>query len=523
VTAADRVVRVGRSIFGSPAPWCVAVHLAITRDALWVGRDSGVYAGVADNLVRGRGATVPFETQMYPTDVVRHLELLPKIPSVLFPPGYPSLLASLMAFGIDRSLAARTVNVVALLVAVSGVRTLVRVLAPSAGWTAWVAAAMVGLSPSVLAMSTQYMSDLVFLALFVWCVVTVIRLIDRERATWGAEGVFGILSVAAVATRNVGVCLVAAGFVVTLLGGRGIRRAAIVAGPGLATAMVWHGFVRSAGEERVLSVHANIDEVLREGLTTIGDWFMPSGSPAALRAGAIVGALCVALLGVRAIARAGVVGWFVVPTVGAAYLAIVVASRFFVGDEIPLSARMLTPLLVLVVSVAAAGLAVSTLPSRSRWVTAVVIAVAVVAPVRNDGAWAIVNRRSTAEALSDSIAPDPVPTILRLAARAPADVVIVSNRPERMWFDLERSSLALPRRRDSNRGGPNEQFEPELEAIATVMRDRPMLVVVVRDRELADTIAAVLGDAVCDDQRTIGGVLLYGAPGCGGNPLPILP
>ncbi len=523
MSAANRIVRVGRSILGSPAPLCVAVHLAITRDALWVGRDSGVYAGVAHNLARGRGATVPFETQMYPTDVVRHLELLPKIPSVLFPPGYPSLLAAFMAFDMDRSAAARVVNILALVGVVTGVRTLVRELAPSAGWVAWGAAAIVGLSPSVLAVSVQYMSDLTFLAVFVWCVVALIRLTDRARWSWRVDGVFSVLSVAAVATRNVGVCLVAAGFVATLLAGRGVRRAVFVAGPGLATAVAWHAFVGRSGETRVLSVHANVDEVVREGLTTIGDWFMPSGSAVPLRAIMTIAALCVSVFSIRAIARNGNARWFVVPTVGAAYLAVVVVSRFFVGDEIPLSARMLVPLLVLVVVVACAGLVSMQLAARAPLLVMMVSAVVVVAPTRRDGAWASVHRGSTVEAVSDSIDPDPVPTILRLAARTPSEVLILSNRPERLWFDLERSSLALPRRRDANRGGPNEQFEPELEEIAALMRSRPLLVVVVRDRELADTIAAVLGDAVCERQRTTGGVLLYGAPSCAGNPLPIEP
>ena len=527
------------AIVAASAATAVAVT---TRNGPWDRRDSGVYAGIADNLRSGRGPTVPFETKMFPGDLRADLAALPELPSELYPPGYPAALAVGEATGLGRGDAGRAVNVAAMVLLVAAVAGSTLRLLPAAPSRAVMVAAVVGFLPTTQALATQYMSDLMALALTAVAWWALMELLVRRgtRAGAVAAAVYTVAAVGLVLTRNAGIALAPAAVVVAWFAWRSWWRAALLAVPTLGAAGAWSLVVQSSGGERVLSAHIEPTDVAREVLTTSTSWFASSTAPTWMRA-TVAGAALVMLAivaGTAVAARRGLpddgeearVSGGVTPDrlpspgrlLGAvivayviAYLGVVTASRFFVGDGIPFNPRMLAPVQVAVVMLGALGLHRASVEHGTRLlagVVALVVAGLLVNPWRSDAAWSFVGRSSTAAALSGGVEPEPVPYALGVAATLPDAILVVTNAPERLWYGFARSSLAIPLAEDGNRGEPNARFESELDALGDIVRERPTVVVVVFDRATDRLLRRHLDP--CQVERVRSGVLLYAGAVC---------
>jgi hypothetical protein len=501
----------------------VAVTMSwfVTRDELWIHRDSGVYAGVAFNLSHDRGATVPFQTQMYPPDdMAADLARLPELPSVLYPPGYPLLLAGTTEFGFDVNDAARAVNVVAIGAIVLAVAAYVRRGVPTSRWAPAITGVTAGVLPTVQALGAQFMSDLVSVATLLWGLVALDALLQREPPRVRYHLPFWILSVAAVMTRHVGIALVLTAIVVVLARRRSVWRAAVVAAPAALAAAAWHLSLDADGGERIVSVHIRFGDAVDEFAQTVGDWF---ASPAAdwwirILLAAAAAAVVIAVRTRRERITPRVTRRrcrIIAASFASSYVSVVLFSKFFVGDGIPLNPRMLAPLLCLAVAHTAVEVASIERSSRTRGslllAVAALIAV-VVAPWRTDGAWAYVGRASSIDALANGVEPAPAPPLLLAAAALPDSVLVVTNAPERLWLAAERSSLSLPLRYDGNRGAPNKRFADLIDQLVQIARERPLAFAVVNDRRTADLLLDEL--PVCDRALHEGGMLILTAPRC---------
>ena len=175
-----------------------------------------------------------------------HRRLIDSHPLVLWPPGYPLLLAGvIVTTGVPAAAAAALVNVLALTVLLITIWKIVATFAPPV--LAASVAAVIGVTPALQAIFRMALSDGVFMLLSGLLAMTLIQWLlapgPRLRASWWAALIIG----AAIHVRYAGVLLIA---VHAIAAGIRLRQripgeprsriaASVVLGPLLGSAFVW--------------------------------------------------------------------------------------------------------------------------------------------------------------------------------------------------------------------------------------------------------------------------------------------
>jgi hypothetical protein len=170
-----------------PADWCV------------VSPDSFTYLSAARALV---------ETGTLPAG------------RLVYPPGFPAVLAGLMSTGDPPLLAARVVFALCWAATVVLTALLAR-LELGTGW-AWVAGLLVVTNGCLARQATVLLSELVYLPLFLGAVVAMTRW--RRASSWGGIAAAGMLGSAAMMVRTIGVVLWPVGIWALLMPATGERR-----------------------------------------------------------------------------------------------------------------------------------------------------------------------------------------------------------------------------------------------------------------------------------------------------------
>jgi hypothetical protein len=479
------------------ALWASIFAYAHTTHGMTMTADSASYEGIAHNIREGHGPVVPFTAvwdSYSPNDAVRFNG---RVPSAVFPPGYPIALAfsSIVAGSVPGAARALDVVLAFLNVVLIGVFTarltsyrsaIVAAIPPALllfAPDAWTGVK----SPSWLELHTAVLSDAVYITL---ATATLLALhsaltgpLRYARAT--------TISVAALAgfaflTRYVGVATVGTVFISFAAFGRADRirarllRATIVTAAACIPIVLYLLWIRlqSGNSARPLGVHWL--NGIGATFTVFGKDFFPHAFPGWVRTLGI--ALLLALVTVAALCtprrvreywnderrpeillRIGLI--FVVLSVVA-----LIATRAFFDASIPVDARTL---------VAARGVAYAIVVAvLYRWLAPFMrqVVVAIALGVLSFGLilanWGI-EREVMHAAIGLRIQPTRAE---RAVAALPPGALIGTNAPDQVYQRSGRQSVLMPWTGIYSSTKPNTHFDEQMREYAAIMTARPSYV-----------------------------------------------
>jgi hypothetical protein len=310
------------------------------------------YTGAATSLVRNHTLRVPTGEWSGP-DSTSALSY--------WPPGYPAAIAIPVAAGISPIQGGRYVNIAAAAITAATLFFLIAAaLSPPAGI---VGVLVVCATPAVLDVHLSILSEPLFIALLMLTVATMVYARDQLL-------LLGALATAAVMVRYAGACAPAAVVIWTLLDSRyapsrRLRRALVTAIPPTLAIVAWIARTALAQDRHgtpKLAVYGHWTPTIQQARDTFTEWLIPlapDGTPRQVATAIVALILTILLLAtVRDTANSShrhqsTPAARVATILGASfvmacwYLAVVCASRLFVGATIPLDWRILSPLIVL--------------------------------------------------------------------------------------------------------------------------------------------------------------------------------
>lgn len=313
--------------------------------------DSMAYAGAASSLAHRGTLRVP-TAEWDRTDSTSSMSL--------WPPGFPAVIAVPVALGASPIQTARWINIIAAGVTAATVVFIVAV--PLGTWAGLVAATTVFATQAIFDTHLSVLSEPLFIAVLMLLLAAMIYARDRLL-------VLTILATGAVMVRYVGASAPAAAVVWTWLDSRRhaasrVRRALVVSLLPFVAIVAWVARTAVATDRHAtpaVNVYGGWGATLLQARDTLSEWLAPllsDGTAQRVTAGIV--ALAVAGFIVTAAAdtagnrlrqlRVGGVASLLGATglLAACYLAVVLASRAFVGGTIPLDSRILAPLIVLI-------------------------------------------------------------------------------------------------------------------------------------------------------------------------------
>lgn len=321
--------------------------------------DAMAYVGAATSLVHEGRMRVPTAEWDRP-DSTSALSL--------WPPGFPAAIALPVYFGASPVQSARWINVVAAAVSAGAIVVLV---SGSTGTPAGIiAAAVVFATQAVFDTHISVLSEPLFIALMLLLLLVMVRARDQLL-------LMGVLATAVVMVRYAGVAAPAAAISWTLLDARRdfrtrTRRALAVALLPVITVAIWFTRTAVAPDRHAtpdLGLYGGWGAALGQARDTFAAWLAPL-LPDGILQGIVALLVAIALVAFMITAARDTVGnrWRRVrgggvstllgatSLLGVWYVAVVVASRAFVGGTIPLDWRILAPLIVLVEIAAVAAI-----------------------------------------------------------------------------------------------------------------------------------------------------------------------
>ncbi|MCZ7528281.1 MAG: hypothetical protein M5U14_19070 [Acidimicrobiia bacterium] len=273
----------------------LALPLVATRHGIGRTDDSLVYLATAENVIDGRGITVPFPTLTLRADPESLAGHAGALPAVDFPPGYPLALAALRVVGLSPDGAARVLGAALFATNLGLSWVLARRLVPDHPGVPACLVALLAAGPAVtsplgkwswLTLSSVALSEPLFLAFLLGTLLTLDAFVRTRHA--GRLWLAATLAGAAALTRFAGAAL-APTILLTVLGSarwlpRG-RRAAFGAGASLVSLAplgVWLGYQRWTWGDLALRdfrVRSFPSSEVRRAITVAGAWFVPPEGP----------------------------------------------------------------------------------------------------------------------------------------------------------------------------------------------------------------------------------------------------
>jgi hypothetical protein len=387
-------------------------------------------------------------------------------PLAHFPPGYSTVLALPLRFGMTPAQGARLVQATAAFVTVTTLVLLVSAVASATGGIL-LAVALFAMT-SMHEVHVSVLSEPFYLACMVLVLAAMVLTPDRPLRA-------AIPAAVGVMTRYAGASLVGAVALWALVQpGRWVervRRAALALVPALMLQGVWvlrTRAVAGTSEIREFALYGNLGPTLEQGGRTLAAWLIPDAGadydpipyrPGLALAAGFALAVLVGLGAWRAWASARaardarpLMTWRLFTAASlllVCYLGLVVVSRIVADPLIPLDQRMLAPALLLVMTMAATGLTLWWGDTRLR-VARVVVAAALIAW------WYAAATATRAEALSAlSWGSDFAgqqwreSDVLAWARSDGAGAPLYSNWPAAVYFHLHRPAHELPYESDA--------------------------------------------------------------------------
>lgn len=457
-----------------------------TRAGVGIDADSAAYLGTAQNIVDGRGITVPFTlfTDEYaPADAARFDG---QVPLTHFPPLYPVAVATVASGGLSVESAARLLGAVLFAVNLMLIALLALALVPNAALRL-VVVALAAIGPVAadplglpgktwLFQHSQAMSE----GLFTTFVLLTFLAIHRYGSASSGRSLLLIASPAAlaVATRYSGIAVVltAAGAVAASVAGPLIQRVlhgAIVAATAVAPTLLWEvGVSLTDHAPAARSVHSPTGGSPQLAAVFEG-WLGTAAWSPALRhlvLAAVVTAVVVAIAR-NPTKMFRVIGAFVV-----LYGVVIVLTRAVLDASTPTDARMFLPVQgpFYVLVIGAIGSALVPALARRRVAAPAMRAVGIGVPIALllaalPDAWRLVG---------DGLPSRPsVAATVAASASLPRGVLIATNVPTQLWQSNRRSSILVPLRITTSTDAVNASFRDEVRELADVVcRERGYIV-----------------------------------------------
>lgn len=471
-----------------PAVAVTALLWVVAGRAFYVSPDSVSYVGTARNLLDGQGFTPPPGAA----------------PVGHFPPLFTLVLAGLGGLGPDPLTVARWLNPALLGASLILLAVLVRAItgSPVAGGVAAVALAA---GYDVLAYHSSALSEPLFLVLVLASIAALAAHLRRPRQ-W-LPAVAGGLAGGAVLTRYAGAALVLTGVVALAWWGRRRPRRALVdsalfAVVAVAPALVWLAWARHAAgysTGRKVMYHPFDRQYFERGARVASEWFLPRSVSPGVRMGAAAllatGLIAVALLVRRRAPRpvgsseASVVSLqedhspltWLLGAFALAYLGLLLVDRMLLDVTGQLEPRLVMPLHVVAVALAAATVHRVVTTDHRRVVGGVVLAVAVVllgGQLRQAGSWSadIIDNGPAARggfaapAWRESVA---IAEVGRLAPGTP----VYSNAADGVYWITGRTARPVPAQRIYLTGELRPAFDREIELVRDDFENRGAVLV----------------------------------------------
>ena len=422
-----------------PRPFLpIAFALAAFAAVLWITRvpgpgldpDAMSYLGAAESFAEHGTLRLPAGTWDSPdgTEALGH-----------FPPGFSLVLAGPVALGADPVQVARVVEATSAAAAAGMVVWMALALGGSGAAT--LAGVLLFVTPGFALDHLRVLSEPLFLVLAVLTLLLLWRAPDRPLA-------HGVVAAAASVVRYAGASLAGAAALWALSRPGTVRRriasATLALGPTALVQVAWTLRTRAeAGQVRTFGLRSGLGSTLHEGWDTVTAWLAPGIEQPVFRAVLALAVLVmVAALLWNAAERART---FVAATgvAAACYAGLVLLSRLFADERIPLDERLLSPLfLFATVAVAAAaglvwrdarsavrssgGLLLAAWLGASAWRTGVTVQEA------REGGWGY--------AAADWRGSD----LVRWLRSEGAGYALFSDDPADVWFATGRRSWKLP-------------------------------------------------------------------------------
>jgi hypothetical protein len=422
------------------------IFAVATRSGMGISTDSVAYLAEARQLREGQGLTVPAGLhEMYdPVETAGEV-----VPAVHFPPLFPMLLALTNA---TSSSSARWLNGVLLAVIVLTVAIAVWWYT-SSRWTAWLAGAVVLLSPGVLRTSSMVWSEPLFIALGLVGLVALTLYLEEPT---GPRLVTASVSIGlAWLTRYAGIALVLTGLIVLACRGprprwRTLPTFLLLSVLPMASFLSYASLSEARGAGYTLRFHQPAPRVIREGVESLRTWLLPAGTGSPLRVLGFVllGALLYALISRREPIRPAPPDHAIpqLPVVLAAfvpmYLTVLVASVSAFAEYVPLEERFFVP--AYPVAVVLVSCLVSKLPGRPGLLRhTALLAVAVV--VASTGAAGVALVRHGARDAGFAAKAWTHSPAIGFVAGLTDSTRIYSNFPEAIYISTGRLARLIPR------------------------------------------------------------------------------
>lgn len=449
--------------------------LFATRAGVGIDADSAAYLGTAQNIVEGRGVSVPFTlfTDEYaPREAAA---VAGEVPLTHFPPAYPMVLAAIASIGIDVEHGARLLGAALLGANVLLLGALVQHVVRSR--VARVVVVLLAVYGPVgtdlfgertwLFQHSQAMSEGLFTTFLLVTLVAVARY--RGRPTRSALAAVVAGTALAVATRYSGVALVVvAACAVGILtpGGRRdrLRRAAIVTASVVPTVVweLWVSLFHDAQPTRSLHRPSQSMAALPavfEGWLGLSEW---TTWPRHIVLAALVVIVAIALGHLRSPLLTTIAALVVVYTVQ------VVVTRAVIDASTPLDDRIFSPLqgpvyALLVGAIAAAGAPLlADRPTAREMLRAVGFGLPIGLFLSATAGWR--------DLVVDGLPPRrPISATVRATGELPDGALIASNVPTQIWEGTRRGSIRVPLRITAVTNEPNRNFDDEVRELVGII------------------------------------------------------
>ena len=468
--------------------------------------DSATYVGVANNLLQGKGLTVPFGTA-------------PGQPLTNYPPFYPVALAFSGSFNPDISQSARWLQVF-----LFSANTLIwfvflRNLLDKSSWLAGLTLLPLVFAPGLLRLHVMAWSE----GLFLWVgfggmLVTLAAIRQASTVKFLIAG--GLLALA-VLTRYAGITLLAAALIGVMILSKNRLRQRVIQSiglglPGITALVLWFVFTSSFGGDlgnRILSVHFPPVERLLQGVNTVSIWLsIPITAPSWIK---ILSILLVGIFGFVMTVRSGKVEPNNANAQLSARLLLVFSLLYglfllvtltFADANTPLDERILAPLLVsgylgLVYAIR------RSLRLFPRPLPAIIAFMTLSLGLWGLGNNALQDYRQVAQAHANGIGfNSPVwqnSASIKALATLPANQAIVSNSPEMVYLLTSRAAAPLPRRRALTSGKPNPNFESEILQLKDQLSQQKVVVMYFKNISSQNTLDITALQAWLEPQTVI--------------------
>jgi hypothetical protein len=439
--------------------------------------DSLVYLRAANNLLEDRGLTYAS-----PGDGMQ-------TPLVYFPPLYSAVLAAIGLFGADLWSAARWLNAILFGANIFLVGFTINRMARARAAAPVPVSLLMLASLTMLRVHSAALTEPMFIFLAFAGLFTLAKHIENSRPLFLASAAG--LAALAFLTRYVGLALVIAGIPAILFLGKSalrvkIRNSVIFGAVSVLPMAAWmlrNLLLTHSATQRSLAYHAITRYQLREAVKTFAYWLLPLTVPGALKLTFLV--FCFA--GIALLLRRGgrplreriasipsfanVLVIFIV-----AYSVFLLVSKCFFDAATPLDYRLLSPVFVAALTVAA--LLLPRLASAApgvRLIPSALCLLAIVAVYLFSAADFLDKSHREGQGYAARAWRDS-PLVARLKA-LPGGLLVFSNDPDAIDYLTGRPAVWLPNKIDTLTRRPNDGYEPELAEMGEQLKKRAAVIV----------------------------------------------